>query len=183
MENKTDSFERLMRDLNDGTKDIFLQPTTAAILDEARSNADYNLTRDDIELFRHRLVTQKTDNAVVRATDIGMIVGMGGNFTDDIRVWSGQITFFLFVCFDSLYNISRSIEKKQLSGKPRHQSTKKWLAYAPGLYVYQFGFGNFFFFSVFFSVFFFRFFSGFFFRFGFGSIFFFPLSYRKFNRD
>ena len=28
-----------------------------------------------------------------------MIVGMGGNFTDDIRVWSGQITFFfcLFV--------------------------------------------------------------------------------------
>ena len=72
MENKTDSFERLMRDLNDGTKDIFLQPTTAAILNEARSNADYNLTRDDIELFRHRLATQKIDNAVVRVTDIGM---------------------------------------------------------------------------------------------------------------
>ena len=86
MENKTDSFERLMRDLNDGTKDIFLQPTTAAILNEARSNADYNLTRDDIELFRHRLATQKIDNAVVRVTDIGMIVGMGGNSTDDIRV-------------------------------------------------------------------------------------------------
>ena len=66
MENKTDSFERLMRDLNDGTKDIFLQPTTAAILNEARSNADYNLTRDDIELFRHRLATQKKKNKQCR---------------------------------------------------------------------------------------------------------------------
>ena len=53
--NKTDSFERLMLSLNDGTKDIFLQPTTAAILGEARRNADYNLTHDDIELYRHRL--------------------------------------------------------------------------------------------------------------------------------
>ena len=87
MEDKTDSFIRLMHDLDDGTKDVFLQPTTPAILREARKNADYNLTRDDIELYRH-----------------------------------------------SLYQISRQIEKKQLSGKPRHQSSRKWLVYAPGVF-------------------------------------------------
>ena len=55
MENKTDSYGRLMQDLNNGAKDIFLQPTTSAILEEARKNADFNITRDDIELYRHRL--------------------------------------------------------------------------------------------------------------------------------
>ena len=85
MQNKTDSYERLLHDLNDGTKDVFLQPTTAAILREARKNADYNLTRDDIELYRH-----------------------------------------------SLWNISRQIEKRELSGKSRYQSTRRWLVYAPG---------------------------------------------------
>lgn len=82
---KNDSFERLLHDLNDRSKDVFLQPTTAAILGEARRNADYNLTRDDIELYRH-----------------------------------------------SLWDISRQIEKKELSGKARYESTRKWLVFAPG---------------------------------------------------
>ena len=75
-----------MHDLNDGTKDVFLQPTTAAILREARNQADYNITRDDVELYRH-----------------------------------------------SLWDISRQIEKKELSGKARYQSSRKWIVYAPGV--------------------------------------------------
>ena len=36
MDNKTESFKRLLAELNDGTKDIFLQPTTTAILEQAK---------------------------------------------------------------------------------------------------------------------------------------------------
>lgn len=85
MDDKTDSFKRLLAELNDGTKDIFIQPTTAAILAEAKKNADYRLTRDDIEQFRQ-----------------------------------------------TLSDVSRSIELKELRGERRHLSSRRWIAYAPG---------------------------------------------------
>ena len=55
MEDKTESFKRLLADFNDGTKDVYLQPTTAAILEQAKRNADYNLTKEDILRFRQTL--------------------------------------------------------------------------------------------------------------------------------
>ena len=85
MEDKTESFKRLLADFNDGTKDVFLQPTTAAILREAKRNADYNLTKEDILRFRQ-----------------------------------------------TLSDVSRSIESKELRGERRHLSHRKWMVYAPG---------------------------------------------------
>ena len=85
MDTKTESFKRLLADLNDGTKDVFLQPTTAAILAEARRNADYNLTKEDILRFRQ-----------------------------------------------TLSDVSRSIEQKELRGEKRHISCRKFITYAPG---------------------------------------------------
>ena len=85
MNTKTESFRRLLADLNDGTKDVFLQPTTSAILAEARKNADYNLTKEDILRFRQ-----------------------------------------------TLSDVSRSIEQKELRGMQRHISTRKFITYAPG---------------------------------------------------
>ena len=85
MDTKTESFRRLLTELNDGTKDVFLQPTTAAILELARRNADYNLTKEDILRFRQ-----------------------------------------------TLSDVSRSIETKELRGERRHLSHRKWIAYAPG---------------------------------------------------
>ena len=85
MNTKTESFRRLLADLNDGTKDVFLQPTTAAILAEAKRNADYNLTKEDILRFRQ-----------------------------------------------TLSDVSRSIEQKELRGEKRHISHRKFITYAPG---------------------------------------------------
>lgn len=85
MDTKTESFRRLLANFNDGTKDVFLQPTTAAILEEAKRNANYELTKDDIIRFRQ-----------------------------------------------TLSDVSRSIEAKQLRGERRHLSHRKWLIYAPG---------------------------------------------------
>lgn len=85
MDAKTESFRRLLTELNDGTKDVFLQPTTAAILELAKRNADYNLTKEDILRFRQ-----------------------------------------------TLSDVSRSIETKELRGERRHLSHRKWIAYAPG---------------------------------------------------
>lgn len=85
MDTKNESFKRLLADFNDGTKDVFLQPTTAAILEQARRNADYNLTKEDILRFRQ-----------------------------------------------TLSDVSRSIEMKELRGASRHLSHRKWIAYAPG---------------------------------------------------
>ena len=85
MDNKTESFKRLLAELNDGTKDIFLQPTTTSILEQAKRAADYNLTKEDILLFRQ-----------------------------------------------TLSDVSRAIETKELRGEQRHLSHRHWIAYAPG---------------------------------------------------
>ena len=68
MEDKTESFKRLLADFNDGTKDVYLQPTTAAILEQAKRNADYNLTKEDILRFRQTLsdVSRATETKLLR---------------------------------------------------------------------------------------------------------------------
>ena len=90
MDTKTESFKRLLAELNDGTKDVFLQPTTAAILEQAKRDADYNLTKEDILLFRQ-----------------------------------------------TLSDVSRAVESKELRGEKRHLSHRHWLAYAPGYDSYR----------------------------------------------
>ena len=86
MDEKTASLQRLLTRYYDSEKDIFLHPNTSSILEDARANADYNLTSQDVLDYRA-----------------------------------------------SLYNISRSVEARELRGRRRYESTRKWECYGPGI--------------------------------------------------
>ena len=86
MDDKTLSLRRLLTRYHDSEKDIFLHPNTSSILEDARANADYSLTSQDVLDYRA-----------------------------------------------SLYNISRSVEARELRGQRRYESTRKWECYGPGI--------------------------------------------------
>ena len=86
MNEKSTSLQRLIKQYHNSDKNIFLHPNTSTILQDAKNNADYNLSAQDVLDFRA-----------------------------------------------SLYNISRSIELRELRGRRRYESTRKWECYGPGI--------------------------------------------------